>query len=280
MAREEIIVTLTSYGPRMNNLPIVLDTIFAQTVLPNKVVLNLAFEETIPNSVNDYLNKKDVEVFRVQDTKVYKKLIPTLIRYPEACVISIDDDWLYPQGMIEDFMDIHQRYPDNPISGNRAVCYGMQCHCGCASLTKKIFFGNWLNVVDETLISNCPSDDLVYTFLAFISGHPYIRTKEEYFNNMTPFNAGEGYTETVVGNKGIEKTYLYLKEIIGGGKKDLLSGYAVDKHLLSIFEDVILQEKIDVAEQTKIEVENRIRSSYAYRLGKLLLKPFFLLKRN
>lgn len=275
MTREKIIVTLTSYSQRMNNLPTVLDTIFAQTVLPDKVVLNLAFEETIPNALSDYIDKHDIEVFRVQDTKVYKKLIPTLLRYPEACVISVDDDWFYPQGMIEDFMDIHQRYPNNPISGNREVCYGMQCHCGCASLTKKEFFGDWLDVVDETLILNCPCDDLVYSYFASRSGHPYIRTKNEYFINMTPCNEGVSYSETEADVFGMERTMSYLNEKFGE-KPVSFSGYIEDKYLCDFMEDLFAK----TIKQEKRDLEGKIRSSYAYRFGKFLLRPFSWIRKG
>lgn len=282
MMKEKTIVTLTSYGKRLGNLPIVLDTIFNQTMQPDLVVLNLAFGESVPEDVVEYLKQHDVEVNRVPDTKVYKKLIPTLKRYQEACVISIDDDFLYPQGMIEDFLYIHQHYPNNPISGNRVVCYGMQCHCGCASLTKREYFGDLLEIIDDTLMLNCPSDDLVYTYLAAYLGHPYLRTKEVYYDNMISFNEGESYSDMIVGNLGIEKTFMYMVERLGE-KRNSFSGYIEDVYLASfldsLYAKVFLQEITDAKERGIMETENRIRSSYAYRLGKALLKPLSWIKR-
>ena len=86
---------MTSYGRRINNLPKVIDSIFNQTVQPNLIVLNLAYDEIIPRDVESYLKKQGIEINRVPDTKVYKKLIPTLKKYTEALVISIDDDFFY-----------------------------------------------------------------------------------------------------------------------------------------------------------------------------------------
>lgn len=273
MMKEKTIVTLTSYGKRLGNLPIVLDTIFNQTEQPDLVVLNLAFGESVPEDVVEYLNQHDVEVNRVPDTKVYKKLIPTLKRYPEACVISIDDDFLYPQGMIEEFVRIHERCPDHPISGNRVVCFGMQCHCGCASLTKAIYLGDYLHQIDERIISSCPSDDMLYSYFATKSGHPYIQTENEYFINMPGYNCSndQGYSSIIDRDGGIFATYDYLVKQFGE-VDEIIPAYIRDDHIAKMIE-TLCKHRI-------WEIENVIRSSNAYRLGKFLLKPFSWLKNN
>ena len=79
---ERIIVSLTTWSKRIGNIPVVLDTIFNQTVQPDLVVLNLAHDEIIPEDVKHYINSHNIEINRVKDTKVYKKLIPTLKKYP------------------------------------------------------------------------------------------------------------------------------------------------------------------------------------------------------
>lgn len=193
-ADEQLIVSLTSWEPRLKNIPAVLDSIFAQTVKPDLVVLNLAESLQIPGEIREYIDSHNVEVNRVRDTKVYKKLIPTLKKYPEACVISIDDDWIYPEGMIEDFMKIHSENPDSPVSGNREYFDGLKCHCGCASLTKSEFFGPTLDLLDDDLFLHCPSDDLAYTFMVNRNGHEYICTEGLYFENMQPIADNFGYS--------------------------------------------------------------------------------------
>ena len=70
MEKERIIVTLTSYKPRLANLPTVLDTIFAQTLPPDIIVLNLAYDEVLPIDVSEYLETHNVDVLRVADTKI------------------------------------------------------------------------------------------------------------------------------------------------------------------------------------------------------------------
>ena len=266
-------VIVTSYGKRLSNIPFVLDSILSQTILPNKIVLNLAVKEFVPNDVMYYLKKHNVEVNSVPDTKVYKKLIPTLKKYPEACVISIDDDFLYPKGMIEDFVRIHEKYPNYPISGNRVVYFGMQCHCGCASLTKAEFLGNYLNQLDAETIANCPSDDMLYTYFATKNGHPYVQTKKEYFINMQGLNDGndKGYSDTLNGDEGIIKTYDYLVNHFGL-IDNVVSSYIHDDYLAGVIENI--------HRNAVWETEDRIRSSRTYRFGKSILKPFLWLKKG
>ena len=192
--KEELIVSLTTWKARIRNIPIVLDSIVHQTLPPDRIVLNLAFEEVIPEDIQAYIDLHHIEVNRVPDTKVFKKLIPTLKKYPEACVVSIDDDWIYPEGMLEEFMRIHQAHPNAPISGNKVEAFGCNCHCGCASLTKREFFGPYLDWIDDQVIQHCESDDIVYTFFERKNGYSYIRTDSLYFDNMTPFNPSEPYS--------------------------------------------------------------------------------------
>lgn len=194
LKKEQLIVTLTTWKARIGNIPTVLDSIFKQTMPPDLVVLNLAYEEEIPEEVQAYIDSHKVEVNRVPDTKVYKKLIPTLKKHPEACVVAIDDDWIYPPGMLEEFMSIHRRNPDQPISGNRVSGFHLSFHCGCASLTMRRFFGKYLDWIDDEVIRNCPCDDIVYTYFTRKNGYTYTHTDNLYYENMTPYRQTEAYS--------------------------------------------------------------------------------------
>ena len=209
MQSEKLIVTLTSYPPRFNTLPAVLDSIFSQTIKPDKVVLNLSEGDTVPEKLQNYINMHGIEVNRVPDTKVYKKLIPTLRKYPDDCVISIDDDWIYPSGMIEDFLTVHKKHPESPVSGNRERHFGLQCHCGCASLTKAEYFGQFLDCIDEDVIENCQSDDIVYTFFITRNGKRYLNTRDEYFKNMQSIDNETSYSAQFPDS--IASTFEYLE---------------------------------------------------------------------
>lgn len=263
---------MTSYGRRINNLPKVIDSIFNQTVQPNLIVLNLAYDEIIPRDVESYLKKQGIEINRVPDTKVYKKLIPTLKKHTEALVISIDDDFLYPPEMIEEFMRIHKKYPNFPISGNKIVYKGMQCHCGCASLTRAKFFGDYLSCINEEIIKECPSDDMVYTYLSSKAGHPYICTENDYFINMESYgeDAESGYSKIINDEIGIAQTYQFLNSHFGQ-IDNMVESYIKDSYLANIIRQI--------NKKCLMEQELKIRSSLPYRIGKFILRPFSPLKR-
>ena len=271
----KIIVSLTTYSKRIKNIPAVLDTIFSQTLPPDLVVLNLAHDEDVPQDVQNYIDSHSIEVNRVADTKVFKKLLPTLRKYPQDCIISIDDDWLYPKGMIADFMKVHERYPCCPISGNRIILFGRQCHCGCASLVKREYFGEGLDLIDDEVFRNCPSDDIVYTYFANKAGFSYIRTAEVYYKNMEPYNEGESYTVSEDGFDGIAKSYCYLEDRFGSVEAPLKS-YISDPYIADLLHDIHSKDVLRKME----EVRQEIRSSMTYKIGRALVKPFLGLKRE
>lgn len=219
---ERIIISLTTWRPRIHNIPVVLDSILAQSVKPDKIVINLAYEESLPEEIQEYVNEHNIELNYVEDTKVYKKVLPTLQRYPEDCIINIDDDFIYPSYMIEDFIKTHNKYPSYPISGNRIVLYGKQCHCGCASLVKKEYFGDFLNDIDSDLMKHCLSDDLVFTYLAILSGHPYLRTKKVYFLNMKAIESPSPYSSFDV------------KQVLNDTRNYMVKRFGKDPSVLSI----------------------------------------------
>ena len=276
---ERIIVTMTTWSRRIHNIPAILDTIFAQSIPPDLVVLNLAFEENIPSDIQEYIENHSIEVNRVPDTKVYKKLIPTLKKYPDDCIIAIDDDWLYPKHMIEDFMCIHKRFPQYPISGNKMVLFQLQCHCGCASLVKASYFGNYLDYIDDEVIKNCSSDDIVYTYFANKAGNPYIRTNEEYYTNMKSFNDIDSYSKRCVKEDGINSSYTYLTNRFGQIPSCVFS-YISDDYFASLISDIYKRSLVHEYQRGIKKTEDVYLSSYSFRLGHCLLTPFIWMKKH
>lgn len=263
---------MTTWKARIANIPVVLDSIYKQMLLPDKVVINLAYSEEIPPIVQDYITKHGVEVFRTKDTKVYKKLIPTLLRYPDACVINIDDDFIYPSEMIADFMDMHRKYPNHPVSGNRYLMGGMVSHCGCASLTKLEYFGDYLHYVDDNFINNCPSSDVAFTYFAALSGHPYLESKGLYFTNMQTFNEVNPYSPSF--DDGIDRSFRYLTGRFGEmDREQLVKCYVDDPYVASILSRIEKQFIEEFSADTIRNAEASVRSSKAYRLGRFLLHP-------
>lgn len=194
---------MTSWRGRIDNVPAVLDTILAQTIQPDAIVINLAEDEFVgrrlPEKVQEYIDSHDkIQInWRKHNTTVYKKILPTLLLYPEALILPIDDDILYPPTMIDEFMKAHKKYPDSPISGNKVVRHGIQYHCGCASLIQAKHLAGWEKYANDVNFRQaCLSDDVFNTYLAAKNGYLYETTDTDFMATMIPYNSGEGYSKS------------------------------------------------------------------------------------
>ena len=115
---KELIVSFTTYNKRIHDVHLVVESIAEQTLKPNRLILWLDEDEFTLETIPLILKKQMVrglEVCFCPNYRSYKKLIPTLQKYPEANVITIDDDVLYPHDMIEMLCNEHRRYPDSVI---------------------------------------------------------------------------------------------------------------------------------------------------------------------
>lgn len=113
---EEIIVSLTTYPKRMKKLPLVLESVFRQTVRPSRVILWLAedqFEDKdrIIDSYKGYINM-GLEIRFCDDLKSHKKYYYSITENPDSIVITLDDDILYPEDLIEKLLLCYSENPD------------------------------------------------------------------------------------------------------------------------------------------------------------------------
>lgn len=110
----EIVVSLTSHGQRIWTVPYTIESVFAQTYKPNRVVLYLGEEEFSKQDLPlALIRQKDrgLDVRYVADIGPHTKLIPALGDFPEAVIITIDDDYMYPLDLIERLMRAHKSNP-------------------------------------------------------------------------------------------------------------------------------------------------------------------------
>jgi len=109
----EIIVSLTTYGTRLYEVYLAIESIMQQSIKPNRIVLWLGDEmknETIPQVLRNQQNR-GLEIKYCKDIKSYKKLIPALTAFPSAAIITIDDDHLYHFDLIENLINAHRKNP-------------------------------------------------------------------------------------------------------------------------------------------------------------------------
>lgn len=196
---EKVIVSMTSWAKRISNVSVTIDSILRNTILPDLIVLNLSIEEfpnkekDLPKQLLQYLKSGIIEIiWNEGNTRAFKKIIPTMKRYPHDAIIAIDDDFIYPEDFIETFVNKHKEMPYTPLSGNEVILYGEQAHCGCASLVKRAFFGKYIDdLMDETVLK-LGMDDVFYTFCALLNGFHYQNVGKLFFINMAPNNPIDG----------------------------------------------------------------------------------------
>lgn len=112
----DVIVSLTSYGDRLDELQYALYSLVTQTVRPEKILVNLAKKdyEHIPNNLHVF-EKFGVSFVETEDLRSYKKLIPTLKAYPDKCIVTADDDLFYPNDWLEKMWRAHQETPHSIV---------------------------------------------------------------------------------------------------------------------------------------------------------------------
>ena len=123
---KEIVVSMTSYPPRIHSAVLSLKTIYKQTKLPDKVILWLE-ESEFPNKMKDLpeglkqlIIEKTLSIrWCKEDLKSHKKYFWVFKEYPDALVITVDDDVVYPPQRIEDLYLSYLLHPQ-AVSAARA----------------------------------------------------------------------------------------------------------------------------------------------------------------
>jgi len=108
----ELVVSLTSHGKRIYDVYLTIESIMRQTILPNKIILWLSKDEFDPSELPVSLKRqreRGLAIEFCEDIKSYTKLIPTLRKYPDAAVITVDDDLLYQFDMVENLISAYKK---------------------------------------------------------------------------------------------------------------------------------------------------------------------------
>lgn len=109
----DIIVCLTSYGKRIYDVHLTIESIMEQTMKANRIILWLdySFEgKPLPNAIR-LLQKRGLEIMYCKDIYSYKKLIPALKKFPEDVIITFDDDVVYEFDLLERFILSYKQDP-------------------------------------------------------------------------------------------------------------------------------------------------------------------------
>ena len=91
-----LVVSVTSYPPRFKALEPTLQCLLTQTMRPDRVVLWLApaDQDSLPERIRALVSR-GLEIRIAADTGSFKKLLPALEAFPDAFIVTVDDDFYY-----------------------------------------------------------------------------------------------------------------------------------------------------------------------------------------
>lgn len=114
--KSDVIISLTSFPERIDKVWITVETLLNQTQKPKKIILWLAQsqftdESDLPKNLIKQ-TKRGLEVRFCEDLKSHKKYYFSMLENPENIIITVDDDMMYAEDMVEQLYRKHLEYPD------------------------------------------------------------------------------------------------------------------------------------------------------------------------
>lgn len=175
-----LIVSLTTYPRRIGTLHKVLETVYAQTRKADEVVLWLApsqfpgREADLPGELTQLVEAGKLTIRWCADLKPHKKYFYALQEYDNDLVVTVDDDLLYSETMLQSLYESYLLYPE-AVSTVRA-------HLMLLEDGKILPYSTWIQETDQCI--HTPSMQLVATGGAGVLYPPKLFRKE-FFNEQT-----------------------------------------------------------------------------------------------
>ncbi len=243
-----VVVSLTSYPPRINTVWQTLRSIFSQSYLPDKIVLYLAKsdfphrEQDLPSSLTDML-WHDFEIRWVDaDLKPHKKWYWAFQDFKNDLVITVDDDLIYRRTMIEELVEVYHNHPQTVVASrthlimfddkgalrpyNQWILEAGHAHpnlvgvesqrlfatTGAGTLFDPSLFPEW--VFDRTLIEQyCLfADDIWLKAVEVAAGIPVVAVTNEQLLTYVPDTQEVALAQQNLGNGGND---IVLSQLLG-----------------------------------------------------------------
>lgn len=117
---QELIVSLTTIPERINTIHLCINSLLRQSLKPDKIVLWLSKsnqnnrlpidKDILPKNLIR-LFPRGLEVQWCKDIRSYRKIIPALRTFPEALIVTADDDILYGRHWLRELYDAYKEEP-------------------------------------------------------------------------------------------------------------------------------------------------------------------------
>lgn len=117
-SKAQVVVSLTSFPAAISYAEGAVRSLLRGSVLPDKLVLYVTLSQFADNQMPESLLQLEREnpIFEIRnydrDIRSYRKLVPALLDFPEAIIVTVDDDVAYHPHMLRDLLKWHERWPD------------------------------------------------------------------------------------------------------------------------------------------------------------------------
>lgn len=114
----QVVVSMTSFPQAIPYAVQAIGSLLKSSVLPDKLILYLTLSQFSESEIPEELIKlsEDYPVFEIRnyddEIRSYRKLIPAMQDFPDAIIVTVDDDVFYHKDMLKDLLDMHALYPD------------------------------------------------------------------------------------------------------------------------------------------------------------------------
>lgn len=115
-----IIVSLTSYGDRLNTLSICLKSLLNQTKKADKILVYLTDdikESHLPSSLLELRDRGIEYRFVPLDLKPHKKYYYAMQEFPDDIIVTVDDDVIYYKEMLSELYKTYLKFPKCIVTG-------------------------------------------------------------------------------------------------------------------------------------------------------------------
>ena len=118
LIRTDLFISLTSFPKRLSTISKTLETLFAQTVRCDRIVLWLTEEEfenkesQIPAELKAYVKAGKLSIeWSDLNLRPHNKYYHSMHKYPDSIIVTVDDDLYYPEDLIEKLYLSYLEYP-------------------------------------------------------------------------------------------------------------------------------------------------------------------------
>lgn len=114
----QVVVSMTSFPAAIPYAAQAIQSLLQGSVLPDKLILYLTFAQFGPEGIPAELRRLEAQnaIFEIRnydhDIRSYRKLIPALQDFPDAIIVTVDDDVAYDRDMLRQLLDLHAQMPE------------------------------------------------------------------------------------------------------------------------------------------------------------------------